>query len=309
MFGNGMRNSFAPFLSSVFGDMTKRIIVTGGLGFLGSAVSTALVERGWEVHTWDRVQPRSEALFVRGGIRHHRVVDIYDQQAVRAAMMETAASEMIHLAWGGLPNYMSCHHLDVELVNQIKFVRTAIECGIANLTQTGTCFEYGARSGALKEDMTCEPNNPYGFAKLALLRYVEFLRTELPFDYKWLRLFYMYGEGQSPTSLYSLLCAAYARGDKTFDMSLGHQLRDFSPVSEIVAKIVALHECEAADGVYNVCSGRPVSVRQLVESWAAELGYDVTLNLGKFPVPDYEPLAFWGSDTKTCQALGGHQGA
>ncbi len=224
-------------------------------------------------------------------------------------MMETAAHEMIHLAWGGLPNYMSCHHVDVELVNQIKFVRTAIECGIENLTHTGTCLEYGAISGALREEMTCAPDTPYGFAKLALLRYIEFLRTELSFHHKWLRLFYMYGEGQAPTSLYSLLCAAHARGDKTFDMSLGHQLRDFSPVSEIVTKVVMLHECEAADGVYNVCSGRPVSVRQLIESWAAERGYDVNLNLGRFPIPEYEPLAFWGNDTKTRQALGKHQDA
>lgn len=282
--------------------MARRIIVTGGSGFIGSKVCTKLAAEGWQVHAWMRRRTGLDA--VSGNDRIEcRQIDIYDESAVREALRETGAKEMIHLAWGGLPNYLSCHHMDTELVQQIRFLRNVIESGIERLTQTGTCFEYGAQEGELREDMDCRPSNPYGCAKLALLRYVEFLSREIPFSYRWLRLFYMYGEGQGAKSLYTLLRTAYERGDASFDMSAGHQIRDFLPISEVVARIIALHAADVADGIYNVCSGRPISVRQLVEGWIADWGYNVRLNLGKFPIPTYEPLAFWGSDAKTKAAL------
>lgn len=282
--------------------MARRIIVTGGSGFIGSKVCTKLAAEGWQVHAWMRGRANLDAVNGSGRIEP-RQIDIYNEAAVREALRETGAKEMIHLAWGGLPNYLSCHHMDTELVQQIRFLRNVIEGGIERLTQTGTCFEYGAREGELNEDMGCHPSNPYGFAKLALLRYVEFLSQEIPFSYRWLRLFYMYGEGQGTKSLYTLLRAAYERGDASFDMSAGHQIRDFLPISEVVARIIALHAGDVPDGIYNVCSGRPISVRQLVEGWIADWGYNVRLNLGKFPIPSYEPLAFWGSNAKTGAAL------
>lgn len=299
---NGVRISCAPFLICVCGDMVRRVIVTGGSGFIGIQVCARLAVEGWQVHAWMRGRTNLEVLSGFDGIEC-RQIDIYDEAAVRAALQEAGAKEMIHLAWGGLPNYLSCHHMDTELVQQIRFMRNVIEGGIERLTLTGTCFEYGAREGELREYMQCRPTNPYGYAKLALLRYVEFLRREMPFSYRWLRLFYMYGEGQGEKSLYTLLRAAYAHGDASFDMSAGHQIRDFMPISEVIARITALHLAEVPDGIYNVCSGRPISVRQLVEGWITEWGYDVRLNLGKFPIPSYEPLAFWGSASKTEAAL------
>ncbi len=282
--------------------MSREIIITGGAGFIGSKICAKLVAEGYQVHAWDRGDSTLD-LFSAGQSVAYRQIDIYDEAAVRSALKETGASEMIHLAWGGLPNYMSCHHIDTELVQQIRFIRTAIENGIDRLTQTGTCFEYGAKDGELDESMECHPTNPYGYAKHALQRYVEFLTQEFSFSYRWLRLFYMYGEGQGAKSLYTLLRQAYERGDASFDMSAGHQIRDFLPIQEVIDHVVALHAADIEDGIYNVCSGKPISVRQLVEDWIADWDYDVHLNLGRYPVPSYEPLAFWGNNSKAEAAL------
>lgn len=284
--------------------MTRRIIVTGGTGFIGTLICNALAAQGIEVHAWARGRTPSKKQGGASNIQLHRV-DIYDEAAVISALKSTQASEMIHLAWGGLPNYMSSHHMDFELVNQLRFVRTVLDHGISVLTQTGTCFEYGVQNGALHENQIVQPTNPYGFAKLSLLRYVEFLSQEQrrDFSYKWLRLFYMYGPGQGPKSLYSLLCAAQARGDTSFEMSTGHQIRDFSPISDIISRIIALHDPKIPCGVYNVCSGKPISVRQLVEQWCDELDYKVKLDLGVIPIPTYEAMAFWGDSSKMLRAL------
>jgi nucleoside-diphosphate-sugar epimerase len=283
--------------------MTRQIIVTGGSGFLGRMVCKKLAIAGWRVHAWMRGKTELDCLSASDRIlRYH--IDIYDKAAVREAIIETGAKEMIHLAWGGLPNYLSCHHMDVELVNQIKFIRNVAENGITRMTLIGTCFEYGPYDGELREDMICNSSNSYGNAKLSLLRYVECLSSEIPFSYKWLRLFYMYGDGQGEKSLYTLFRAAYLRGDRSFEMSAGHQIRDFMAASDVVSKITALHAASVPDGIYNVCSGRPISVRQLIETWIKDWDYDVRLIYGKYPMPQYEPLAFWGNNSKTEKALG-----
>lgn len=203
---------------------------------------------------------------------------------------------LIHLAWDGLPNYRSLHHFEIELPAQYRFLKGLIEAGLPSLVVTGTCFEYGMQSGRLGEGMPVFPDNPYGYAKDALRRQLEFLRKTHSFDLTWCRLFYMFGEGQPKTSLFPQLKAAIESGQRVFDMSGGEQLRDFLPVSQVAGFVGQLARLGRHVGVVNVCSGRPVSVRNLVEGWLRENGWSIELNLGKFPYPDYEPMAFWGSN-------------
>jgi dTDP-6-deoxy-L-talose 4-dehydrogenase (NAD+) len=152
------------------------------------------------------------------------------------------------------------------------------------------------REGCLSEDTPAEPATCYGRAKDALRRQLEDLSETAPFDLRWLRLFYLYGDGQPATSLYSQFGAALARGDKTFDMSKGDQMRDFMRVADAAAAIVAAALAANAPRVLNVCSGTPISVRALVENWRTEMAADIALNLGAFARPAYEPFAFWGDN-------------
>lgn len=150
------------------------------------------------------------------------------------------------------------------------------------------------QSGPLSTDMPAQPSNPYGFAKDALRQQLAFLKTTNPFNLTWARLFYLYGDGQSSASLYSKLKEAVVRGDQVFDMSGGEQLRDYLPVQEVARRIVSMSIDGASQGVVNICSGKPISVRRLVEQWLAEHHWKIELNLGFYPYPDYEPMAFWG---------------
>jgi len=104
----------------------------------------------------------------------------------------------------------------------------------------------------------------------------------------------MYGEGQPKDSLYSQLKDAVLRGERVFNMSGGEQLRDYLPVDEVARLISILARRRCDTGCINVCAGKPISVRNLVERWLAENGWDISLNLGYYPYPDYEPMAFWG---------------
>src|SRR4029079_11234189 len=147
---------------------------------------------------------------------------------------------------------------------------------------TGTCFEYGMQSGALHEKLDAKPTNAYVYAKHALRTQREFLQRTMTFDLTWARLFYLYGEGQPETSLFPQLRAAVKAGRESFDMSGDEQLRASLPVSEVARHLVTLALSGNDNGVVNICSGRPVSVRSLVESWIAANGWYSGLSRGHY---------------------------
>jgi len=201
---------------------------------------------------------------------------------------------LIHLAWQGLPNYRSLHHFETELPIQYAFLKQLVEQGLESLVVGGTCFEYGMQSGALSEEMETRPANPYGFAKDTLRKQLQYLESIYPFNLTWARLFYMYGDGQPDSSLIPQLKKAVERGDKVFNMSGGEQLRDYLSVNEVAKKITSLALKQQNIGTINICSGKPRSVRNLVEQWIRDKQSSIELNLGFYPYPDYEPMAFWG---------------
>jgi dTDP-6-deoxy-L-talose 4-dehydrogenase (NAD+) len=86
-------------------------------------------------------------------------------------------------------------------------------------------------------------------------------------------------------------------------MSGGEQLRDYLPAAEVARHLVSLAIGGKDPGIVNICSGKPVSIRSLVEGWIAENGWSIDLNRGLYPYPDYEPMAFWGDRQKMDRCL------
>jgi len=268
-----------------------KIAITGVTGFVGRHVARALAQRDVEcVHVVrkrrDGIEPPENGTVVEVDV-HSPPADAFDRLG--------RPDVLLHLAWGGLPNYRSLHHYEEELPAQYRFLASLVRQGLPALVGVGTCFEYGMQSGELAEDLETRPDNPYGFAKDVLRAQLEQLRSETPFELTWARLFYMYGEGQSSRSLYTLVQGAMRDGATTFPMSGGEQLRDFSPIETIAGHLAELAVAGEGLGIVNVCSGRPTSVRSLVEGWVADSGGELSLELGHYPYPDYEPMAFWGS--------------
>jgi nucleoside-diphosphate-sugar epimerase len=270
-----------------------KIAVTGASGFIGSYVLKELLRQDVEIVAVTRNAARLQV-----SNQSIKVVEMDIANPARDCFERLGRPDvLIHLAWDGLPNYKSQHHLEIELPRQFNFLKAMVEAGLPSLLVTGTCFEYGMQSGLLKANTPAKPTNPYGLAKDALRQQLELLKLAKTFKLVWARLFYMFGEGQPNTSLYPKLKEAVLNGEKKFNMSGGEQLRDYLPVEEVARQIVRLAMAQQDIGIVNICSGKPVSVRNLVEKWLDENNWKIELNLGYYPYPDYEPMAFWGDNT------------
>lgn len=283
---------------------TQKILVTGATGFIGQHVINQLLSiESMPIVATSRTEPSVEQASWLPKVQF-----IPFDIAVASADKDLFAyfgkpDVVIHLAWSGLPDYRSMAHLDTYWLQHYRFLTNLLANGLTNLTITGTCLEYGLQSGCLSENLPTLPTTAYGLAKDTLRKALELYAADRNVSFKWLRLFYMYGRGQNPKSLLAQVEAAALRGDATFNMSKGEQLRDYLPITDVASTIVQAAMKQDVNGVFNVCSGQPIAVRTLVERFMQERNYQLQLNLGYYPYPDYEPLAFWGNNQKLSMVI------
>ena len=275
-----------------------KIAITGATGFIGQHVRNVLAKTD------------NDVVLV---VRHvERVGDKSAREEIVAADLSQARTDwfelfgrpdvVLHLAWGGLPNYMDSYHVDVELPMQLKFLQALIDSGLKKLVVAGTCYEYGLSSGAISESQMTNPNTPYGVAKDSLRKAFFEIRPKKDFELTWARVFYPYGDGQSEVSIYSQLRASILNGDHQFKMGSGKQILDFISVENVVRALLYLTTRCAGVGLVNIGSGEPQSVLDFVLSQIRALGAQLEPLVGALPDRNFESQAFW-ADVKKLDEL------
>lgn len=273
-----------------------KILVTGATGFIGSHLIKELVQQGYAPVAAGRDRARLDLLSDTYGIETV-CFDINSPEKIDLLPLGNLDT-VIHLAWGALDNYNCLSHIEKELPAHYNFLKTLILSGVKKVLVAGTCFEYGLQDGNLCEHQMVSPVTSYAIAKDSLRRYLSLLQKSQAFTLIWLRFFYLFGAGQEKQSLLSQLDSAIANGNPTFPMSPGEQLRDYLPVED-AARLTSLLITETeANGIFNICSGVPISIRKLAEKRVAQLGSQIKLDLGYYPYPKHEPMAFWGDRRK-----------
>jgi len=268
---------------------TKNVILSGATGFIGQHLVPILLKNNYKIIAITRDLKKAKKLDWFKDVEFINCNLHIEHPQIKL----TEDSGLIHLAWQGLPNYQSTFHIEENLPRNYNFIKSLVQKGLKHALITGTCLEYGFQYGPLSTLHKPSPQNPYAIAKNTLRKNLETFSKEKTFTLQWARCFYMYGKGQSPNSILSQLDEAIDKKEKNFNMSGGEQLRDYLPVEKVAQHLFDLY-ISKKPGTYNICSGHPISIRRLVEEHIKERNSNIKLNLGHFPYPNYESMAFWG---------------
>ncbi len=277
-----------------------KILVTGATGFIGTHVLDYLLKfKDISIIITSSNEYKLKTIY---GNENVKIIpfDIYNHHNLELNLFKIFDSpdKLIHLAWRGLPNYGNSFHVTENLPKDFSFISNLIKNGLKDITITGTCFEYGMQEGELKEEMPSSPSNYYALAKDTLRRMLEIYQTQIIFDLKWVRLFYMYGKGQNSNSLIAQLDKSIENGDVLFNMSGGVQIRDYLPVAQIAKNIVKIALQNDVKGIINNSSGIPIKLADLITDYLNEKNKKIKLNLGFYPYSPFEPMDFWGNNVK-----------
>lgn len=271
-----------------------KILVTGANGYLGQGVVKELLNLKCEVIATDFKLDNvdSRAIKVEGNLFEiENPYEYYQKPDV-----------VLHMAWrDGFVHYSDNHINDLQ--NHYSFIKKFMESPIKTMAVMGSMHEIGFWEGAINENTPCNPLSLYGISKNALRDCVKMIAKQKNINYQWLRGYYIVGNSQYGSSIFSKITAAVKEGKKEFPFTMGQNQYDFINYEEFcfqVAKTVSQNE---VNGIINICSGKPEKLADRVERFIKENNYDIELIYGAFPDRPYDSKAVWGDDSKIQKIL------
>jgi len=245
--------------------MKEKILVTGGLGFIGSHIVNALSKQTdrdilvYDVNAHDA--KRRNIVTVQG--------DIFDSDKLLKVMRGGEISDVVHMV--GLASIPSCkENSDASYKLNVASVQAVLEAmrlsGVKRLVFPSTAAIYGATNGPqVGEETKPRPSTVYGSHKLEAEQLIREYSGNYGCQYTILRLFNVYGDLDKEQGVVSLFLRKGLAGEP-LTIKGGGQLRDFVFLSDVVEAFVnALNSVDSNHQTINVGSGVGVSINELAE--------------------------------------------
>lgn len=269
-----------------------RVFVTGGCGFIGSHVLNELNRQDYETVALRRigsspcidldVQPE----WVDGDL------------LVPLGEVLSCCDAVLHLAAAGvhaLNDWDQC--FEVNLHHSLSLWRQAVRFGVQRFVIAGSCFEYGKSAlhyDRIPVEAPLMPTGAYHASKASATMAAIALASEHNLVMSILRPFHVYGEGEASLRFWPALKQAAIAGDD-FEMTMGEQVRDFTPVKYVAKCFVDELREQLSPGdarIRNVGTGSIVSLAEFaVQQWK-QLGATGRLKFGSVPYRENEVMRY-----------------
>lgn len=246
-----------------------RVVVLGGLGFIGSHLCRALVAQGRSVRVFDKPDASHDAIsdfeqsieIVSGDIaKPEEVVDAIRDASVLINLVHTTVpgSSMIDPGLDIISNVASS-------ARWLKHIGETSLRKIIYFSSGGTV--YGESKERITEDYPTNPLNSYGITKLAVEKYTAMYATHADIDYCIVRPSNVYGPGQQlhyGQGVIGIMASRALRGERLEVWGEGTDHRDFLYVDDLVKAILRLLNYDGEVRVFNVSSGVGHSVLDVI---------------------------------------------
>jgi UDP-glucose 4-epimerase len=261
-----------------------RCLVTGASGHLGSHLTRLLLDSGEDVTVL--VRPSSNLWRLDGILdRVHVIYGNLEDPGNSAAELRRASPETVfHLAWSGVTarSRNRPEMLIGNVTGSLQLFRIVQTAGCRCWVGIGSQAEYGRRTEPLSEEMDPRPDTLYGEAKLCLSRMLASLCGESGIRFVWMRLLAAYGPKDSPEHLIPYVIEKLLDGSRPA-LTTGEQLWDYLYVEDAAEAIYTAGRSGPAEGVYNLASGRPEIVRNIVMTLRNMIDPRLPLGFGEIP--------------------------
>jgi len=247
------------------------VLVTGAAGFIGSHVAEHLIRQGEDVVALDDLSGGFEAnvpagaVFVKGSV--------LDTELLARLFREYHIDHVYHLAAyaaEGLSHFIRRFNYNNNLIGSINLINEAVNRNVKCFVFTSSIAVYGTGQLPMTEEMTPQPEDPYGISKYAVEQDLRAAHEMFGLNYIIFRPHNVYGERQNMADLYRNVLGIFMRqireGTPLTIFGDGKQTRAFSYIDD-VAPIIAnsVNVPRAYNQVFNVGSSTPSSVNQLAE--------------------------------------------
>lgn len=271
-----------------------KVLVTGANGYLGQGIVKQLLDDGVEVIATDinlnNVDDRAKKIC----LNIFEVDNPFDKF--------NKPDVLLHLAWrnGFVHNEIS--HFE-DLPHHYNFIKAMIEGGIRHISVLGTMHEIGFYEGCINENTPTNPQNLYGISKNALRNAVDELCKENNIVFQWIRGFYIVGNNDYGSSIFSKITSAVLEKKDYFPFTTGNNQFDFIDYDKFCIQVASIVEQDKINGIINACSGYPEKLVERVEKFIKENNYDIKLDYGAFPERTYDSKALWGDNKKIMKIM------
>lgn len=283
-----------------------KVLVTGAGGFVGEYLVKLL-----KAHNHDIVAIGiNNGTFLKELSIPTHVVNILDYPVLRETMQNVVPDAVIHLAAvSNVPISWNKPGLtiDVNIHGTVNVLQALYEVNPkAKFLNIGSSDEYGltAKCGkTLTEDMPCQPQNPYSISKYCTEQMVLQLGKKYGMNVISTRSFNHFGPGQAKgfvVSDFASQIKAIEVGEQEPVIRVGDlsAARDFTFVSDVVEAYVALIEKDVENGVYNVCSGRAITIQEILDMMLSLSSKDIKVEIDENKFRPSEVPFFVGNSEK-----------
>jgi len=255
-----------------------KYLVTGGAGFIGSHIVSALLEQGATVRALDNFstgkRENIEALTDQFGSQQLEVMegDVRNASAVGEAVrgIDILFHEAAFVSVAqSMEEPQNC--FDINLTGTSLLFDAARKAGVRRGVVASSAAVYGeSEAMPLVEETLAQQKSPYAVSKRVNEMYAELFTNEFGFEVVALRYFNVYGPRQRPDSMYAAAVPIFARrlldGKPITVYGDGGQTRDLINVRDIVrANLIASEHPDVAGKIFNVCTGVETRLLDLLD--------------------------------------------
>jgi len=279
-----------------------KVLLTGITGFVGSHVAREVIAD--EIDLYAVIREDSNPWRIREILPQINVLtgNLFDTNLF--LQIEKIRPDLcVHAAWDVTPGHyldeksnLNCIQASINLANALA------NSGCKRFIGIGTCFEYDLSQGHVSEESLTSPKSLYAASKLALSLILEQFCRTVSMEYVWLRLFYLYGPYEYekrviPHVIYCLLHNQHAK------LSRCEQTLDYLHIEDAAAAIWQTSKSEG-NGIFNIASGHPAPLYDLINIIASVLGRKDLIEFGAVPARAGDPMFVCANIQRLQQIIG-----